>query len=100
VPKLVKHLRFKNGREEKGWEVLVGDQSGSILLTLTEESIISQIRSGTSITLRNALIYMHENKYMRVAINKWGKIDLSVTHTFQPSARINRSLDEYMEKTE
>jgi hypothetical protein len=101
VPKLVKHIKFKNGREDKIWEVTVGDETGCIILSLNDENHASWIRSGTSLTMRNALIFMHENKYMRMAINRWGKIDFSeANHPFNPIRGNNRSLDEYKELTD
>ena len=98
LPKLVKHLRYHNGREEKGWEVLVGDETGCILLSIGNQEVADKIRAGTSITMRNSLVFMHENKFMRLAVNRWGKLDLEDTHNFQPTMANNRSADEYEEK--
>jgi len=56
-------------------ECLVGDQTGAIILTARNEQI-DHVQPGKTIIVRNAKIDMFKG-YMRLAVDKWGKIEQS-----------------------
>lgn len=55
-------------------EAVVGDKTGSIILSLRNDQI-ALVKTGDGLILRNAKIDMVNNGYMRVAIDRWGVIE-------------------------
>jgi len=55
-------------------EAVVGDATGSIILSLRNDQI-ALVGEGDGLILRNAKIDMVNNGYMRVAIDRWGVIE-------------------------
>eukprot|EP01121_Diplochlamys_sp_Union-15-3_P008328 TRINITY_DN2206_c0_g2_i1.p1 TRINITY_DN2206_c0_g2~~TRINITY_DN2206_c0_g2_i1.p1 ORF type:complete len:146 (-),score=25.58 TRINITY_DN2206_c0_g2_i1:128-538(-) len=53
-------------------EALVGDETGSIVLTARNDQV-DIVEPGNTIEVRNAKIDMFKG-YMRLAVDKWGKI--------------------------
>ena len=54
-------------------EALVGDRTGTILLTLRNDQI-GIVSVGASLTLRNVRVEMFKS-HMRLAVDKWGVIE-------------------------
>jgi len=64
-----------DGTKTKIAECLVGDNTGSIVLTARNDQI-EKVSPGRSIIVRNAKIDMFKG-FMRLAVDKWGKIEIS-----------------------
>uniref|UniRef100_A0A1J3IXB9 Single-stranded DNA binding protein Ssb-like OB fold domain-containing protein n=2 Tax=Noccaea caerulescens TaxID=107243 RepID=A0A1J3IXB9_NOCCA len=66
-----------DGSKLKISEAVVGDASGSILLTCRNDQI-DTVSKGSTIVLRNCKVEMFKN-HMRLAVDKWGLIEPSKT---------------------
>jgi len=64
-----------DGTTLKIGEALVGDETGSILLTARNEQM-NKLTKDTTIILRNAKVEMFKN-HMRLAVDRWGLIELA-----------------------
>jgi len=99
-PELVKHLVYSDGREVKEWSVLVGDETGVANLRVNSGDLASAMKPEVSLILRNGLIIMKDNKFMKLAANIWGKIELvSNPHSFEVNSTRNVSLTEYEQES-
>jgi len=75
-------------------ECLVGDSTGSVILTARNDQI-DKVQIGKAIIIRNAKVDMFKG-FMRLAVDKWGKIELSnEPANFQPNTDNNLSNIEY-----
>lgn len=59
-------------------EALVGDETGCVLLSLRNDQI-EKVKEGDVVILRNAKIDMVNNGFMRIAIDRWGLIQIVPT---------------------
>lgn len=80
-------------RQTRIAECLVGDETGTILLTARNDQV-DQVKPGTTIILRNAKIDMFKGS-MRLAVDKWGRIELTEPENFVVKEDNNLSLVEY-----
>lgn len=71
-------------------ESLVGDNTGAIILSLRNEQI-QQVKPGQTITIRNAKVDMYKG-HMRLAVDKWGLIE--VTGSIQGDVNTNNNLSD------
>jgi len=74
-------------------ECLVGDETGTILFTARNDQV-DIMKEGTTIILRNAKIDMFRGS-MRLAVNKWGRIEATEPADFVVKEDNNLSLVEY-----
>ncbi|CAI9756466.1 unnamed protein product [Fraxinus pennsylvanica] len=74
-------------------ECLVGDETGTILFTARNEQV-DMMQPGDSVVLRNAKIDMFKGS-MRLAVDKWGRVDVFEPATFGVKEDNNLSLIEY-----
>ncbi|KAK4361134.1 hypothetical protein RND71_020086 [Anisodus tanguticus] len=74
-------------------ECLVGDETGSILLTARNDQV-DLMKPDTTIILRNAKIDMFKGS-MRLAVDKWGRVEVADPATFVVNEENNLSLVEY-----
>jgi len=74
-------------------ECLVGDETGTILFTARNDQV-DIMKQGTTIILRNAKIDMFRGS-MRLAVNKWGRIEATEPADFVVKEDNNLSLVEY-----
>ncbi|KAL0282640.1 UNVERIFIED_CONTAM: hypothetical protein Scaly_2277800 [Sesamum calycinum] len=74
-------------------ECLVGDDTASILFTARNEQV-DLLKPGTTAVLRNAKIDMFKGS-MRLAVDKWGRIEVTEPATFEVKEDNNLSLVEY-----
>lgn len=99
-PELIKHLVYPDGRETKEWSVLVGDETGLVNLRITTEDISNLLKPGVSLIIRNGFIMMKDHKFMNLATNVWGKIEIiSDSHTFEVNSAKNFSQIEYEQES-
>ncbi|OAY72672.1 uncharacterized protein At4g28440-like [Ananas comosus] len=74
-------------------ECLVGDETGMIVFTARNEQV-DLMKPGTTVTLRNAKIDMFKGS-MRLAVDKWGRVEVSDPADFTVKEDNNLSLIEY-----
>ncbi|MED6146821.1 hypothetical protein PIB30_038222 [Stylosanthes scabra] len=74
-------------------ECLVGDETGTIVFTARNEQV-ELMKPGSTLTLRNAKIDMFKGS-MRLAVDKWGRIEVAEPATFNVKEDNNLSLVEY-----
>ncbi|KAG9447808.1 hypothetical protein H6P81_013936 [Aristolochia fimbriata] len=81
---------FRNARIA---ECLVGDETGTIVFTARNEQV-DLMKPDTTVILRNAKIDMFKGS-MRLAVDKWGRVELTEPATFTINDENNLSLVEY-----
>ncbi|EPS63362.1 hypothetical protein M569_11422 [Genlisea aurea] len=86
-------LRGTKIQNSKISECLVGDETGTILFTARNDQV-ELMAPGNTVILRNAKIDMFKGS-MRLAIDKWGRIEVAEPATFQVKEDNNLSLVEY-----
>lgn len=74
-------------------ECLVGDDTGTILFTARNEQV-DMMKPGATVTLRNAKIDMFKGS-MRLAVDKWGRVEVTEPAKFMVKEDNNLSLVEY-----
>lgn len=74
-------------------ECLVGDETGTILFTARNEQV-DIMKPGTTVILRNAKIDMFKGS-MRLAVDKWGRVEVTEPAKFTVREDNNLSLVEY-----
>ncbi|XP_031255379.1 uncharacterized protein At4g28440 [Pistacia vera] len=74
-------------------ECLVGDETGSIYFTARNDQV-DIMTPGATVILRNAKIDMFKGS-MRLAVDKWGRIEVTEPATFEVKENNNLSLVEY-----
>ncbi|CAL1372819.1 unnamed protein product [Linum trigynum] len=74
-------------------ECLVGDETGTILLTARNEQV-DLVKPETTIIIRNSKIDMFKGS-MRLAVDKWGRIEVTEPANFVVKEDNNMSLVEY-----
>ncbi|KAJ4703528.1 Nucleic acid-binding, OB-fold-like protein [Melia azedarach] len=74
-------------------ECLVGDDTGTILFTARNDQV-DLMKPGTTVILRNAKIDMFKGS-MRLAVDKWGRIEVTEPAKFVVKEDNNLSLVEY-----
>ncbi|CAM8995770.1 unnamed protein product [Rhodiola kirilowii] len=74
-------------------ECLVGDETGSIVFTARNEQV-DKMSPGATVILRNAKIDMFKGS-MRLAVDKWGLVEVTEPVNFVVKEDNNLSLIEY-----
>ncbi|XP_072960737.1 uncharacterized protein At4g28440-like [Typha angustifolia] len=74
-------------------ECLVGDETGMIVFTARNEQV-DLMKAGTTVILRNAKIDMFKGS-MRLAVDKWGRIEVTDPADFSVKEDNNLSLIEF-----
>ncbi|CAJ1956619.1 unnamed protein product [Sphenostylis stenocarpa] len=74
-------------------ECLVGDETGTIIFTARNEQV-DLMNAGATLTLRNAKIDMFKGS-MRLAVDRWGRIEAAEPANFEVKEDNNLSLVEY-----
>ncbi|KAL0381723.1 UNVERIFIED_CONTAM: hypothetical protein Sangu_0236600 [Sesamum angustifolium] len=74
-------------------ECLVGDETGTILFTARNEQV-DLMKPDSTVTLRNAKIDMFKGS-MRLAVDKWGRVEVAEPAKFTVKEDNNLSLVEY-----
>ncbi|CAK9156081.1 unnamed protein product [Ilex paraguariensis] len=74
-------------------ECLVGDETGTILFTARNEQV-DAMKPNTTVILRNAKIDMFKGS-MRLAVDKWGRVEVTEPAKFVVKEDNNLSLVEY-----
>ncbi|KAL2466806.1 Nucleic acid-binding [Abeliophyllum distichum] len=74
-------------------ECLVGDETATILFTARNDQV-DLVKPGTTVILRNAKIDMFKGS-MRLAVDKWGRIEVTEPSSLVVKEDNNLSLVEY-----
>ncbi|KAK8512866.1 hypothetical protein V6N12_030277 [Hibiscus sabdariffa] len=74
-------------------ECLVGDETGMIIFTARNDQV-DLMKEGATLTFRNAKIDMFKGS-MRLAVDKWGRIEVAEPASFSVKEDNNLSLIEY-----
>ncbi|XP_022874078.1 uncharacterized protein At4g28440-like [Olea europaea var. sylvestris] len=74
-------------------ECLVGDETGTILFTARNDQV-DMMKPDNTVILRNAKIDMFKGS-MRLAVDKWGRVEVTEPATFEVKEDNNLSLIEY-----
>ncbi|KAL5723749.1 hypothetical protein ACHQM5_007106 [Ranunculus cassubicifolius] len=74
-------------------ECLVGDESGIIVFTARNDQV-DLMEAGKTVILRNAKIDMYKGS-MRLAVDKWGRVEVTEPASFTVKEDNNLSLIEY-----
>ncbi|CAL9132523.1 unnamed protein product [Musa textilis] len=74
-------------------ECLIGDETGTIVFTARNEQV-DLMKPGATVILRNAKIDMFKGS-MRLAVDKWGRIEVAAPASFTVKEDNNLSLVEY-----
>ncbi|KAL7243704.1 hypothetical protein ACSBR1_016010 [Camellia fascicularis] len=74
-------------------ECLIGDETGTILFTARNDQV-DLMKEGATVILRNAKIDMFKGS-MRLAVDKWGRIEVTEPAQFVVKDDNNLSLVEY-----
>ncbi|XP_072965048.1 uncharacterized protein At4g28440-like [Typha angustifolia] len=82
-----------NLRQTRIAECLVGDETGTIVFTARNEQVDS-MKPGATVVLRNAKIDMFKGS-MRLAVDKWGRVEVTEPADFTVKEENNLSLVEY-----
>ncbi|CAA6671526.1 unnamed protein product [Spirodela intermedia] len=80
-------------RETRIAECLIGDETGTIVFTARNEQV-DLMEPGATVILRNAKIDMFKGS-MRLAVDKWGRVEVTEPATFTVKEDNNLSLVEY-----
>ncbi|XP_072966407.1 uncharacterized protein At4g28440-like [Typha angustifolia] len=74
-------------------ECLIGDETGTIVFTARNEQV-DLMKPGDTVILRNAKIDMFKGS-MRLAVDKWGRVEVTEPASFTVKEDNNLSLVEY-----
>ena len=88
---------FADGKQINIWEILIGDETGSIVLGTIDPGIAKRARVGCAAIVRNGFIKMKDNKFMRLNVDKFGKIEVTSGGRIRVDATNNLSEVEYQE---
>ncbi|KAJ7981779.1 Nucleic acid-binding, OB-fold containing protein [Quillaja saponaria] len=80
-------------RQTRIAECLIGDETGTILFTARNDQV-DMMKTGTTVILRNAKIDMFKGS-MRLAVDKWGRVEVTEPAGFEVKEDFNLSLVEY-----
>ncbi|XP_061983296.1 uncharacterized protein At4g28440-like [Populus nigra] len=80
-------------RQTRIAECLIGDETGTIIFTARNDQV-DLMKPGTTVILRNAKIDMFKGS-MRLAVDKWGRVEVTEPAEFEVKEDNNLSLVEY-----
>ncbi|KAJ6979856.1 hypothetical protein NC653_027868 [Populus alba x Populus x berolinensis] len=80
-------------RQTRIAECLIGDETGTIIFTARNDQV-DLMKPGTTVILRNAKIDMFKGS-MRLAVDKWGRVEVIEPAEFVVKEDNNLSLVEY-----
>ncbi|GKA55652.1 putative nucleic acid-binding, OB-fold protein [Tanacetum coccineum] len=81
------------GRNMRLAECLVGDETGVVVFTARNEQV-DAMKEGSTVILRNAKIDMYKGS-MRLAVDRWGRVESTESADFSANVDCNLSLIEF-----
>ncbi|CAI9092917.1 OLC1v1028285C1 [Oldenlandia corymbosa var. corymbosa] len=85
--------RGPQSRQMRLAECLVGDETGMIIFTARNDQV-DLMKEGATVILRNAKIDMFKGS-MRLAVDKWGRVEVTEPASFSVKEDSNLSLIEF-----
>ncbi|XP_009801124.1 uncharacterized protein At4g28440-like [Nicotiana tabacum] len=89
--------RGNQSRQMRLAECLVGDETGMIIFTARNDQV-DMMTEGATVILRNAKIDMFKGS-MRLAVDRWGRIEVTEPASFSVKEDNNLSLIEFEQVT-
>ncbi|CAN4124197.1 unnamed protein product [Withania somnifera] len=89
--------RGNQNRQMRLAECLVGDETGMIIFTARNDQV-DILKEGATVILRNAKIDMFKGS-MRLAVDRWGRIEVTAPASFSVKEDSNLSLIEFEQVT-
>ncbi|XP_060214268.1 uncharacterized protein At4g28440-like [Lycium barbarum] len=89
--------RGNQSRQMRLAECLVGDETGMIIFTARNDQV-DMMKDGATVILRNAKIDMFKGS-MRLAVDRWGRIEVTEPASFSVKEDNNLSLIEFEQVT-
>ncbi|KAM3358684.1 hypothetical protein P3S68_021617 [Capsicum galapagoense] len=89
--------RGNQGRQMRLAGCLVGDETGMIIFTARNDQV-DMMKEGATVILRNAKIDMFKGS-MRLAVDRWGRIEVTEPASFSVKEDSNLSLIEFEQVT-
>ncbi|KAK4376866.1 hypothetical protein RND71_003162 [Anisodus tanguticus] len=89
--------RGNQSRQMRLAECLVGDETGMIIFTARNDQV-DMMKEGATVILRNAKIDMFKGS-MRLAVDRWGRIEVTEPASFSVKEDNNLSLIEFEQVT-
>ncbi|XP_076904752.1 uncharacterized protein At4g28440-like [Bidens hawaiensis] len=86
-------MLVQKGRNVRIAECLVGDQTGYIVFFLLSTQV-DLMKPGTTVIIRNGKIDMFKGS-MRLVVDKWGRVEVTDSATFEVKEDNNLSTVEY-----
>lgn len=80
-------------RQTRISECLIGDETGTILFTARNDQV-DMMQPGATVIIRNSKIDMFKGS-MRLAVDKWGRVEVTESAKFEVKEDNNLSLIEY-----
>ncbi|KAL6553259.1 hypothetical protein OROGR_007101 [Orobanche gracilis] len=95
VNKKIRNPTFRGPQNQNTMiaECLIGDETGTILFTARNDQV-ETMKPGNTVILRNAKIDMFKGS-MRLAVDKWGRVETTEPAEFVVNEDNNMSLVEY-----
>ncbi|KAL6542826.1 hypothetical protein OROHE_010346 [Orobanche hederae] len=95
VNKKIRNPTFRGPQNQNTMiaECLIGDETGTILFTARNDQV-EMMKPGNTVILRNAKIDMFKGS-MRLAVDKWGRVETTEPAEFVVKEDNNMSLVEY-----
>ena len=70
-------LKMVSTINERKKEVLMGDNTGCVIVIVNSDSVYARLSEGVPVIVRNGFVEMKEDTYIRMVTNEWGKIEIS-----------------------
>jgi hypothetical protein len=74
-------------------EVLMGDDTGSVLVIVNKQAVFNRLQEGSSVFIRNGFVEMKQDTYIQITTNEWGKIEIS-EETFEFEVKKGNNISE------
>ena len=71
------NLKLKVAGPNVRGEVLMGDETGAVIVIVNDASVHSKLTEGTDVLVRNGFVEMKDDAFIRLVTNQWGKVQVA-----------------------
>ena len=71
------NLKLKVAGPNNRGEVLMGDETGTVIVIVNDASIHNKFTEGTDVFVRNGFVEMKHDAFIRLVTNEWGKVQIA-----------------------
>ena len=64
-------------RPQNSNEVLMGDDTGNVVVVVKKESLLQSLVEGAFVIVRNGFVHMKDDTFIQLTTNEWGKVEVS-----------------------